>query len=209
MSDHDTIIETVCRDHGLTLVDAAVEGVSVLAERYDISEDWLVDHSYLIGGTEVVLGVYSSPDVRLAAFFHEVGHHLETTRTPVTVEAAAWERAWALATKHGIGWSSEVTEYIAQCLRSYEDGEDSPPKPKDREVLTKGRGAFWRWGRSVVAIFLHAIDEASFAEIVEGTGLTEMEAAEQLGYLRQTGAILPRIDGSGAIVGYVWVGGES
>ena len=130
---YNEIIEAVCKDYGLTLVDAAVEGVSELAGVFNIDPSRLKGQSYCIGGTEIVLGAYESEEIRVAAFFHEVGHilsnldHNNNNWSQLLVESLAWKLGVMLAAKYGLcQWNKEVGEYVMASLASYELGALGP-----------------------------------------------------------------------------------
>jgi len=144
--DYNAVIAKACADHGINLIDAAVEGVPALAERFGITESWLYGSSYLVGD-DIVLGVYDADqvpggidflpgkvagqEIRAAAFFHEIGHRLQTGQDlstlgqfgQMSVEANAWERGFEAAKTYGIeSWSENVAKYVQACLSTYTRG---------------------------------------------------------------------------------------
>ncbi len=160
--NYDIVINRVCETYGLTLTDATVVGQEKLAAEFNIPPSWLVGCSYQIG-TEIILGVYdvpadqvefvpgkvSGPEIRAAAFFHEVGHRLAPDpylsdaqlQDPLSHssegltayawlkerEQEAWDIGFGIAAKYGLTeWSSDVKLYVKACLESH--GVAAPAK---------------------------------------------------------------------------------
>ena len=126
MKKRNDIISKVAEDFELTVVDATI--VTDLAKRCGIPDDWLDEASYICG-KEVTLGRYKDESVRLASFFHEVGHtvkpRLDTTGVAekfglgewkFRVEKDAWDKGIVLAKKYGVIFSDAAVHFMKRCL---------------------------------------------------------------------------------------------
>lgn len=89
-------------------------------------------------GDKIFLGIFNDPEIKIAAFFHELGHILtgrEMTRTHymsnLSQEGIAWERGFHEAHKHGFLWdyNSHVMKWARSQLRTYINGEYDDTKP--------------------------------------------------------------------------------
>jgi hypothetical protein len=102
-----------------------------IAEKYstivvrDIWNDGFNEGGYAYG---ITLSPFDDPDLERIAFFHELGHHVNTMNSMVKYnlstlanEGAAWQTGLELAAKHGYHYEYNSTECIwaRQQLASY------------------------------------------------------------------------------------------
>ena len=118
--NYDAIIQTIVTERKLTLVDCRiVDYPTISSSPAELTER----DSYITsvpGGYEIILGRYPGEDeVRLAAFFHEVGH-IPSAGDYYLDEKDAWNAGLALASSLGIEFSSKVYAYIDECLQNCE-----------------------------------------------------------------------------------------
>ncbi len=106
-------------------------------ERCGMPEEHFTNASFLLGGDEIVVGVYTKPELRLASFFHEVGHLLSRKHEgranwlPSWWERDAWREGFAWAASLGVTFSPEVEAWAEAQVATY--------LPEDEEVLALTR----------------------------------------------------------------------
>ena len=115
---NDEIIKKVA--HDFNLVVRNYDEASLAIDRKVLQEA-----SFVIG-REVLLGKYKNESVRLASFFHEVGHVLEPKCNidgitdlgvyKFTCEKDAWDKGIALAKKYDVVFSKEALQFMVRCL---------------------------------------------------------------------------------------------
>ncbi len=115
---NNTPIADIARARGilLTIADESYPE-SVGMERRDFDRK-----SYILGGDtqEIVLGFYEREDERVAAFFHEMGHVIDTPPDQFNTEFDAWRVAKQLAHQYGYMWTEEMEAYLHESLGTYE-----------------------------------------------------------------------------------------
>jgi len=127
----EKVIKQVSKDFGLTVTDAVI--VKNLDKKLGVPYDWFDEASYICG-KEVTLGRYKDDSVRLASFFHEVGHIIgpqvntegivRHTKKGVVglgkykflIEKDAWDKGIALAKKYDVVFSQAAMDFMEQCL---------------------------------------------------------------------------------------------
>lgn len=92
----------------------------------------------------IFLGKFDDEDVKLFAFFHELGHCIGMLGSPrvshylckLSNEGAAWERGIELAAKHGYiyDYNSKEFEYGRKCLKSYFNSEYNELRDEEKGV---------------------------------------------------------------------------
>ena len=94
-----------------------------LAKRTGFPRAWFFNRSHSIRN-EIWLGVYDNPDVRLAAFFCEVGRRFVSPRTTgaTAIEREAWRRGENLAGRYGVIFTWWGSSYRLACLGGYREG---------------------------------------------------------------------------------------
>jgi hypothetical protein len=76
------------------------------------------------------MGEFDDPEIEIAAFFHELGHHVMSTTvlrgrgytmSTMSAEGTAWEVGFGLAYEHGYVWnySHKVMDWARKQLGSY------------------------------------------------------------------------------------------
>lgn len=114
-------IKAISKQLGLIVKDADED--PNLPEELGIDRDTLVNNSYTFGDI-IVLGFYESSKLKLASFFHEIGHKLfgydPRSITKYEIERGCWEEGFKFAAKLGFVFDSSVDEYIDRCLETYE-----------------------------------------------------------------------------------------
>ena len=89
-------------------------------ERLHVDKESLENSSYTYGNV-IVIGFYNDKEIKLAAFFHEVGHKIawDPKRSIFENERQCWIAGLRLATKYGVVFGEKVDAYIEKCLDTY------------------------------------------------------------------------------------------
>lgn len=89
-------------------------------------EDTYINRSFC-SGKEIWIGIYKNEELRLASFFHEVGHIIDpidwslnaNSTTQYKSEAWAWEIGFRLAETHGIVFSKKTKQWAKKQVNTY------------------------------------------------------------------------------------------
>lgn len=113
---------------GIKLIIITKNNLNKYIKKFNITEEDLTNNAYIIGDEELILGIYDSPDVKVASFFHEIGHTLIKERfeklvkyDTMLIEFQAWIEGLRLAKKYGYQFSNKTYKYILDSLNSYYD----------------------------------------------------------------------------------------
>ena len=114
------IIPGLAKKYNVKLIDVAIQ--SDYHKRAEMPEDTYIEKSYCIGN-EIILGVYSDPELRLVSFYHELGHALceEGARNQYDKECRAWQHGFKLAKEDGIVFSAGTMNWCRQQLKACKD----------------------------------------------------------------------------------------
>lgn len=122
----DKKLTEICESYGLNLI--IIESGDVHCEAN--GEDQYINSSY-IAGSDVYLGMYEDPYIRIASMFHEIGHTMVEHSwmktidfNTVLIEKEAWKFGLIESEKFGYVFKPErdvpVFDYIERCLQTYE-----------------------------------------------------------------------------------------
>ena len=93
-------------------------------------------------GREIFLGRFDDADIKLVAFFHELGHSLshtvvkqDTCMSTISAEGLAWELGFGLARDFGFKYSyySKEMTWAREQLKTYIDGESYKELERNNE----------------------------------------------------------------------------
>lgn len=117
--DYDELIERIA--------------ISYAVKIYHIHEDCGKNRGLVsVSGREIFLGIFDDPDIKLVAFFHELGHILshtvckqDTSVSIILAEGLAWEIGFGIARDFGFKYKYDSKEMIwaREQLKTYIDGE--------------------------------------------------------------------------------------
>lgn len=113
----DWIIAEVCRRFSLRLRDAAKEEYAI---EVNMPTETFMERSFQIG-SEIILGIYDDPEIRLISFFHEVGHYLPEDKDAETLfefERQAWKTGLRLAAEYEMRFSFRAKRWAVRAMRS-------------------------------------------------------------------------------------------
>jgi hypothetical protein len=112
------IIVGLAKKYNVKVIDVSIQ--TDYYERVQMPEDTYIEKSYC-NGNEIILGIYSSPEKCLAAFFHELGHMLceNGARNKYDEECRAWQHGFKLAKDENITFSEETIKWCRQQLSAY------------------------------------------------------------------------------------------
>jgi len=89
-------------------------------------EDSYLNHSYLIGNYRIELGIYEDKELKIASFFHEIGHlHIsgELINEPYEIEKRAWETGFEIAKINGYKFKPATHKWAKEQMLSYKSRE--------------------------------------------------------------------------------------
>jgi HD superfamily phosphohydrolase len=133
------------KDFGLKVISVTKRNVQKIVEKYEIEniED-LKNNAYVIGDEDIILGLYDDEEVKMAAFFHEVGHTIIkpnfeklVNNDEMLIEFQAWIEGLKVAKKYGYKFSDKTFEYILRSLNSYYKDAVSVYNKKTKKCLKK------------------------------------------------------------------------
>ena len=125
---YDKIIQDVVNKLNIKLVDVTRDPVYIENSKFD--REYYINQAFLVGDDEVVLGIFRSPDLRLIAFFHEIGHRIlfkkktflaKTMKQPEAFsEWEAWRQGILYAIdNYDIKFTNKALAYALESTRSY------------------------------------------------------------------------------------------
>ena len=79
---------------------------------------------------QIVLGIYSDEEKRIAAFFHELGHCLDICEgiTKYQEEASAWDIGFQLMKEYGVVLSGATHRWCKKRLDGYRKHDNEIPR---------------------------------------------------------------------------------
>jgi hypothetical protein len=119
-------IKQIAKDYNLKVTSITNNNIIKCAKKFDIDKKDLINNAYVIDDEDIVLGIYDDKDLKIAAFFHEVGHTLirESFEKMVNydemlIEFQAWVEGLKIARKYGYKFSNKTFKYILKSVNSY------------------------------------------------------------------------------------------
>jgi hypothetical protein len=119
-------IKQIADDYGIKVVNVTMNNIDKVSKKYDIEKSDLKNNAQVIGDDEIILGIYDDKELRLAAFFHEIGHTLITEKINEMInydlqliEYEAWIEGLKEAKKYGYKFSNKTFKYILKSINSY------------------------------------------------------------------------------------------
>lgn len=121
------LIDGLCEKFDIELVDVAIQGD--YPSQCGMPAENFVNRSFHIGDSTIVLGIYGNPELRIASFFHELGH-LCLDHKSMTLhrlydcvlhfhEVYAWGCGMKIAREMSVGFSKETIEWCKSQLVGY------------------------------------------------------------------------------------------
>ncbi len=90
-------------------------------EYWEVNGGNYINRSYIIG-REIILGIYTDREYKIASLFHEIGHTLvfsECARGQIAEETSAWLIGCKIAKKYGYAFSAKTYSWIREQINSY------------------------------------------------------------------------------------------
>lgn len=93
-------------------------------------------------GRDIFLGIFDDADIKLVAFFHELGHSLShtvtkqgTSMSTISAEGLAWELGFGLAKDFGFTYNyySKEMSWAREQFKTYIDGESYQELERNHE----------------------------------------------------------------------------
>jgi hypothetical protein len=116
IADRSLDLQAIADRYGIRLREAD-ESYAVEA---NMPIETFQNRSYAIGN-QIILGQYDNEELRVASFFHELGHIVmkNVSETKFGQEAAAWRRGLMLASIEGVHFSVPTMVWIITQLETY------------------------------------------------------------------------------------------
>lgn len=119
-------LSQIAKDFDIKLVSVTKNNIAKYAKKYDMKLNSFKNNAYVLGDDEIILGIYDQKEVRIAAFFHEIGHTLVKENfekminyDAVLIEFKAWEEGLKVAKKYNYHFSNKTFRYILTSINSY------------------------------------------------------------------------------------------
>lgn len=119
-------INEIAKIHDLKLVKITKNNITKYSKLYDIPKLDLKENSYVIDSEVIILGIYKNPELRIASFFHELGHTLLTKQFAKLInhdmmleEYQAWIDGLKIAKKYGYEFTDDGYLFILEALQTY------------------------------------------------------------------------------------------
>jgi hypothetical protein len=118
-------LKQIANDYDLVLINVTKRNIDKYLAHYSIERPNLINNAYIIGD-EIILGLYDSNEVRIASFFHEIGHTVITesyskmTNYDLMLnEYQAWIEGLKIAKRYGYTFTTKTFRYILRSVNSY------------------------------------------------------------------------------------------
>ena len=119
-------IKQIAEDYDIKLINVTKKNIDKYSKLYKIKKEDLINNAEIIGNEELILGIFDDKEVRIAAFFHEIGHTLISDKFEklvncdcLLIEYKAWILGLKAAKKYGYKFSNKTFKYILTSLNSY------------------------------------------------------------------------------------------
>ena len=116
----------IAKDYGLNVVHVNKNNIGRVAEKYDIDKKNLKNNAYVIDNEDIILGIFDDKDLKIASFFHEMGHTLIkesfeklVNENNMLIESQAWIEGLRIAKKYGVKFSDKMFNYIMDSINTY------------------------------------------------------------------------------------------
>ena len=116
----------IAKDYGLNVVHVNKNNIGRVAEKYDIDKKNLKNNAYVIDNEDIILGIFDEKDLKIASFFHEMGHTLIkesfeklVNENNMLIESQAWIEGLRIAKKYGVKFSDKMFNYIMDSINTY------------------------------------------------------------------------------------------
>lgn len=119
-------IKQIAEDYEIKLINVTVNNIKRICKEYGIKETELINNAMILYNDTILLGIYDNKNLRLGAFFHELGHtqinkgFLELIDNIfILIEYQAWIEGLKIAKKYGYKFNTEIYDYILNSIHSY------------------------------------------------------------------------------------------
>lgn len=119
-------INEIAKIHDVKLIKINKNNIAKYSKMYDISRTDLKENAYVIDNETIILGIFKNSELKIASFFHELGHTILTKQFAKLInhdlmleEYQAWIDGLKIAKKYGYEFSDEAYLYMLQCLQTY------------------------------------------------------------------------------------------
>jgi hypothetical protein len=112
----------ILKNHGFSKIRDLEEEPYYWCDEANMPLDDYIDHCYIIGLSEIIIGFYKDEELRLASIFHEIGHTLFKYKKGYTAydcENCVWDIGFSLAEKYGFKFSTATYEWAYAQLETY------------------------------------------------------------------------------------------
>lgn len=122
--NNSLLVKKIAKKLNVKVID--VEKIPNYYKTVNMPSCTFINKSYLYGNNEIVIGKYKNKEMKLASFFHEVGHTLVENSymkaidySKYLIESAAWYLGIQMASEYGISFSKPTTEWIVKNIETY------------------------------------------------------------------------------------------
>lgn len=114
----DELIHCICKSHNISLIDIALD--SSYVNRVNMPLETFYERSFNIYN-QIILGIYVNKEMKMASFFHELGHILsnDNYENKYEQEKDAWNKGFELASQYNIKFSEEIMIWSHKQLETH------------------------------------------------------------------------------------------
>ena len=116
----------IAKDYNLKVTFITNKNIDKVTKKFEIKKIDVKNNAFLIEEEDIILGLYDEPELKQAAFFHEIGHTLVTENfknivhnDEMLIEYQAWIEGLKIAKKYGHKFSNKTFHYILKSINSY------------------------------------------------------------------------------------------
>lgn len=111
-----TRLRKIAAQYGIKKVDQVREGDKYIAAN---GVETYVNRAF-IAGRDIHLGIFDNEELKIASFFHELGHVAKPRRKGfLNCEGNAWIIGMELASQHGFVFKGATVAWMFKQLKSY------------------------------------------------------------------------------------------
>ena len=119
-------LKQIAKEFDIKVINVTQNSLDKYCKKYGMPPENFMNNAYVIGDDEIILGIYDDNEVRIASFFHEIGHTLVSESfekmvnyDTMLIEYQAWIEGLKLAKQYEYTFSRKVFKYIIKCLNSF------------------------------------------------------------------------------------------
>ena len=119
-------LSQIAKHYGLKVTHINKNNVKRVTEKFDIDKSTIKNNCFIFENEHIIIGLYDDYELKMATFFHEIGHTLISENFEklvnydnLLIEYEAWIKGLKEAKKHNIYFTGKTFKYILKSLDTY------------------------------------------------------------------------------------------